>query len=94
MFLGIRRDAAARFTFVLAIPAMVAAAAKEAMALAEMPLPPGSGSLLATGIAVSAVTGYLTITFFLRFLGTNRLDLFAAYRLALAAATVVWLLKQ
>lgn len=93
MFLGIRRDAAARFTFVLAIPAMLAAAAKEAMALAEMPLPPGSGWLLSAGIVVSAVTGYLTIRFFLRFLGGHKLDVFAAYRLALAAATIVWLLK-
>ena len=94
MFLGIRRDAAARFTFLLAIPAMVAAAAKEALELREMPLPPDSGSLLVTGIVVSAVTGYLTIKFFLRYLGTNRLDLFAAYRLVLAAATMVWLLMQ
>jgi len=94
MFLGIRRDAAARFTFLLAIPAMLAAAAKETLALAEMPLPDGSMSLLAVGVLVSAVTGYLTIKFFLRYLGTNRLDLFAAYRLALAGATLVWLLKQ
>ena len=94
LFLGIRRDAAARFTFLLAIPAMLAAAAKEALALADMPLPPGSASLLAAGVVVSAMTGYLTIKFFLRFLGTNRLALFAAYRLALSAATLVWLLKQ
>ena len=94
LFLGIRRDAAARFTVVLAIPAMLAAAAKEAIALAEMPLPPGSGSLLAAGIVVSAVTGYLTIKFFLKFLGAHKLDVFAAYRLVLAAATVVWLLNS
>jgi undecaprenyl-diphosphatase len=94
MFLGIRRDAAARFTFLLAIPAMVAAAAKEALELREMPLPPGSLSLLAIGTVVSAVTGYLTITFFLRYLGTNRLDLFAAYRLVLAGATLLWLLTR
>ena len=49
MFLGMRRDAAARFTFLLAIPAMLAAAAKEALELLEMPLPDGSGSLLAVG---------------------------------------------
>jgi undecaprenyl-diphosphatase len=94
MFLGIRRDAAARFTFLLAIPAMFAAAAKEGLELREMPLPPDSVSLLVTGILVSAVTGYLTIKFFLRYLGTNRLDLFAAYRLVLSAATAVWLLAQ
>lgn len=94
MFLGIRRDAAARFTFLLAIPAMLAAAAKEGIELASMPLPAGSGSLLATGVIVSAVTGYVTIKYFLRFLASHRLDVFAVYRLALAAATVVWLMKQ
>ena len=94
MFLGIRRDAAARFTFLLAIPAMLAAAAKEALALTEMPLPANSGSLLIAGVLMSALTGYVTIKFFLRFLAGNRLDVFAAYRLALAGATVVWLLGQ
>jgi undecaprenyl-diphosphatase len=94
MFLGIRRDAAARFTFLLAIPAMVAAAATEALELREMPLPDNSVSLLVIGTLVSAVTGYLTIKFFLRYLGTNKLDVFAAYRLGLAGAAVVWLLSQ
>jgi undecaprenyl-diphosphatase len=94
MFLGIRRDAAARFTFLLAIPAMLAAAAKEALALTQMPLPADSGSMLAAGVVVSAVTGYVTIHYFLRFLAGNKLDVFAAYRLMLAAATVVWLLRQ
>lgn len=94
MFLGIRRDAAARFTFLLAIPAMMAAAAKEALELREMSLPPDSGTLLVTAIVVSGVTGYLTIKYFLRYLGTNSLDLFAAYRLLLAVATVAWLLMR
>ena len=94
MFLGIRRDAAARFTFLLAIPAMLAAAAKEAKELATMPLPPGAESLLAVGVVVSAVTGYVTIKYFLRFLAGHRLDVFAVYRLVLAAVTVVWLMKQ
>ena len=41
---------------------------------------------------VSAAVGYFTIKFFLRFLGGHKLDVFAAYRLLLAAATVVWLM--
>ena len=94
MFLGIRRDASARFTFLLAIPAMLAAAAKEAIELAEMPLPAGTGMLLVTGIVVSALTGYLTIKFFLRFLGGHKLDVFAAYRLVLAGATLAWLVTR
>lgn len=94
MFLGIRRDAAARFTFLLAIPAMVAAAAKEGLELTDMPLPPGSVQLMAVGMIVSAAVGYLTIKYFLRFLASNRLDVFAYYRLLLAAVTVAWLIRQ
>ena len=93
MFLGVRRDAAARFTFLLAIPAMIAAAAKEGLELTKMPLPPGSYQTMAVGMIVSAAVGYLTIKYFLRFLAGHRLDVFAYYRLALAAVTVVWLLR-
>ena len=92
MFLGVRRDAAARFTFLLAIPATVAAAAKEAMALSTMPLPPEAYQAITAGTVVSAGVGYLTIKYFLQFLGGHKLDVFAAYRLVLAAATTVWLI--
>jgi undecaprenyl pyrophosphate phosphatase UppP len=37
--------------------------------------------------------GFLTIKYFLRFLALHRLDVFAWYRLALAALTVLWLLR-
>jgi undecaprenyl-diphosphatase len=94
MFLGIRRDAAARFTFLLAVPAMVAAAAKEAMALREMPPLHGGYQAIGAGMIVSAGVGYLTIKYFLRFLGGHKLDVFAFYRLLLAAATVVWLMTH
>jgi undecaprenyl-diphosphatase len=94
MFLGIRRDAAARFTFLLAIPATLAAAGKEALELMEMPLGEGTITLFLIGIAVSAIVGYLTIKYFLRFLAGHKLDVFAFYRLFLAAATVVWLWRH
>ena len=92
MFLGIRRDAAARFTFLLAVPAMMAAAAKEGLELRKMPLAAGSYEVMVVGMVVSAAVGYVTIKYFLRFLATHRLDVFAYYRLLLAAVTVAWLL--
>ena len=49
--------------------------------------------LFAVGMAASAVVGYVTIKYFMRFLAGHRLDLFAYYRLALAAVTVVWLMR-
>jgi undecaprenyl-diphosphatase len=91
MFLGLRRDAAARFTFLLAIPAMLAAAAREGLELGTMELSSSSLQIMAIGVVVSAVVGYLTIKYFLRFLAGNRLDVFAYYRWALAVVTFAWL---
>ena len=94
MFLGVRRDAAARFTFLLAIPAILAAAGKESLELSGMS--PGSSTLalFAVGFVVSALVGYVTVKFLLRYLARNPLDVFAYYRLALTAATLVWLWRR
>ena len=94
MFLGLRRDAAARFTFLLAMPAMAAAAAKETLEVVQLDVPAASLQLFAVGMIVSAVVGYLTIKYFLRFLAGHKLDIFAYYRLALAGATVVWVFTR
>ena len=94
MFLGVRRDAAARFTFLLAIPATLAAAGKESLELAHMDVTGQLVTLFAVGIVVSGIVGYLTIKYFLRFLAGHKLDVFAVYRLVLAAATLVWLWRH
>jgi undecaprenyl-diphosphatase len=94
MFLGLRRDAVARFTFLLAVPATVAAAAKESLELAGMRVTGDLLVLFVIGIVVSGLVGYVTIKYFLRFLAANKLDPFAFYRLALAALTVVWLWRR
>lgn len=93
MFLGLRRDAAARFTFLLAIPAMLAAAGKETLALREVDAT-ADLRLFLVGMLVSAAVGYVTIKYFLRYLAGHRLDVFAYYRLALASATVSWLASR
>ena len=93
MLLGLRREAAARFTFLLAIPAMLAAAGKEALELRGMALPADGAQIMVIGLIVSAIVGYLTIKYFLRYLASNRLDVFAYYRWALAAVTFIWLAR-
>jgi undecaprenyl-diphosphatase len=91
LLLGLRRDAAARFTFLLSIPAILAAAGKESLVLADLGLTAEGCLLFVVGMVVSAVVGYLTIRFFLRYLAGHRLDVFAYYRFALAAVTFAWL---
>jgi len=48
-------------------------------------------ALFATGLVVSAVVGYLTVRFFMRWLAGHSLTVFAVYRFVLAAVTVAWL---
>jgi undecaprenyl-diphosphatase len=43
------------------------------------------------GMLTSAVVGYATVTYFLRYLVGHGLAVFAWYRIALAAVTLVWL---
>ena len=91
MLLGVRRPDAARFIFLLGLPAILAAAAKELPELAATGFAPGDLALLSIGIATAAAIGYLSIRFFVRYLARHSLDAFAWYRLALAASVVVWL---
>ena len=88
MLCGVRREAAARFSFLLGIPAVIAAAGKAGLELRHLPLTPDLLTIFLVGIVSSGIVGYLSVRFLLRYLATNRLDVFAYYRLALAA--VVW----
>lgn len=88
MLSGVKRADAARFTFLLGIPAVLAAAGKEGLALRKIGLTSDMALMFVVGIVTSAIVGYLTIRFLLKYLATHRLDVFAYYRFALAAA--VW----
>ena len=94
MLMGLRRDHAARFSFLLGVPAILAAAGKEGLVLLSTGLDRHTIVLFVIGVVSSAVVGYLTIKYFLRYLGQHRLDVFAYYRLALAAAVLVWMLSR
>ncbi len=89
LLLGVKRLDAARFAFLISIPAILGAAAKEGIKLRHIGLTPGMGEAFLVGIVVSAIVGYLAVAFLVRYLATHRLDLFAYYRLALAL--VVWI---
>ena len=90
MALGLRRDESARFVFLLGVPAILAAAAKEGLPFVKHGLPPGESSVFAVGMMASAVVGYFAVRFFIRYVSNHSLAVFAWYRLALAAAVVVW----
>ena len=87
----LERDVAARFSFLLGLPAIVGAG------ILKVPdFPPGTDLVPVIGAAVvSAAAGFAAIAFLLHYLRTRTLRPFAAYCvLASAAALVFWILTR
>jgi len=86
LFLGLRRETAARFSFLLSIPAVVLSGLLE---LGEFGGSEGSDLIaLAVATAFAFVSGYAAIAFLLRFLVSHTTKVFVAYRVALGAVVI------
>jgi len=81
LFSGLTREAAARFSFLLSIPAIAASGLLE-LPKALHSVNTGWTNLIVATI-VSGVVGYLSIAFLLRYLQRHTTFLFVGYRLAL-----------
>jgi undecaprenyl-diphosphatase len=90
MFMGLGRDDAARFAFLLGVPAILAAAGKEGLDLVRRGMGRGEVELFVVGAVVSGVIGYFTVKYFIRYLASHSLRPFAWYRLALASIVLIW----
>jgi len=82
LFAGQKREAAARFSFLLSIPAITASGLLELREAIEI-LPRESFVPLLVGTMVSAIVGYLSIWFLLAFLRKNSTAVFIVYRILL-----------
>ncbi|VVB67099.1 Undecaprenyl-diphosphatase [Candidatus Norongarragalina meridionalis] len=88
MLLGIKREEAAKFSFLLAIPAVLGASALEgvkAFSFAGI----GTAEIIA-GTAAAAIVGYFSIGLMLDFLRKGRLYVFSAYCVLLAFAILLF----
>ena len=85
LFIGLKRGDAARFSFLLGLPAIGASGLLEFFELLDMGM--GSEGLfnLGVGIGAAALSGYLSIGFLLRFLQSHRTDPFSLYRILLGS---------
>jgi len=90
LFVGETRETAARFSFLLSMPAIAASGLLE-LREALHRLPQDSLATLAVGTLVSAVVGYLSIWFLLRFLRTHTTGIFIGYRLIVGLAILFML---
>jgi len=90
MLRGFRREEAAAFTFLLSAPIIAAAGGKQLIDIARGD---GAGAgadlaLYATGLLTAGIVGYAAIAFLLRYLRTNTLYVFVAYRMGLGVAVL------
>lgn len=88
LFSGLNRETAARFSFLLSIPAIAASGLLE-LKEAVTKLPAGSYGSLAVATVVSGVVGYASIWFLLRYLRTHSTSIFIVYRVIVGIAILV-----
>ena len=90
LFAGQKREAAARFSFLLSIPAITASGLLELREAVKI-LPQESFVPLLVATIVSAIVGYLSIWFLLAFLRKNSTAVFIAYRIILGSVILILL---
>jgi undecaprenyl-diphosphatase len=88
LFAGQTRETAARFSFLLSIPAVGASGLLE-LREAVTKLPPGSYGALAVATVVSGIVGYASIWFLLRFLRSHSTGVFIVYRVIVGVAILI-----
>ncbi|WP_269623160.1 undecaprenyl-diphosphate phosphatase [Prochlorococcus marinus] len=86
---GLERESAARFSFLLGLPAITLAGLVELKGAIYEPNLVGVTPLL-IGICSSAFTSYLSIGFLMRFLQKNNMMIFITYRLLFGTFLLAW----
>jgi undecaprenyl-diphosphatase len=82
--LGFDREEAARFAFLLALPAIAGAGVYEGADLVAEGLPDAMAGPFLAGIVASAASGFAVIAFLLRYLRRHDFAIFLWYRVAVA----------
>jgi len=92
LLIGFNRETAARFSFLLSLPIVAGAGILKVGHLVKAGIPPGEGGILLTGVATSAVFGYLSIAFLLKLVQSHTLYPFVWYRLMVGVSFLGWYL--
>jgi undecaprenyl-diphosphatase len=88
---GLDRATAARFAFLLSIPAGLAVTAKDVLDLLDGKIAPTEINMMIVGGIAAAISGFAVIAWFLRFLRLRSLMGFAVYRVVLGVG-ILWLM--
>ena len=91
LFLNLKREEAAKFAFMLSGPVIFGAGAKKFLEVISSATLGGTDiNFFLIGIASSALFGYLTIKYFLKYLSTRTLYPFVFYRVAIGLILLVF----
>ncbi|HYR43133.1 MAG TPA: undecaprenyl-diphosphatase UppP [Terriglobia bacterium] len=89
LFRGLKRDAAARFSFYLSTPIIAGAVGKRSLEILKAGATVEQLTPFIVGILASGIVGYLAIAFLMRYLQTHTTYLFVYYRVALGIAVLL-----
>jgi len=92
LFMGLKRETAARFSFLLSIPAVFGSGLLEFYQSLDYITTDGLLTL-AVATIIAAVSGYASIAFLLKFLRTRSTMLFVFYRIALGICILLWMVN-
>ncbi|MBF0459041.1 MAG: undecaprenyl-diphosphate phosphatase [Nitrospirae bacterium] len=91
LFLGMRREEAARFSFLMSTPIVAGAAVLHGIHILHGKAEAIDPKIFIAGVAASFVSGLIAITWLLKFLKRFSLTFFVYYRFALAAIIIAWI---
>ena len=92
LFLGLRREEAARFSFLMSVPIIAGAGGLKVGEVISNGMSASQTLLFVVGFVSSAAVGYVTIRFLLNYLTNHSLRAFAFYRFAVAGVVTILLL--
>jgi undecaprenyl-diphosphatase len=93
LMLGFTRETAARFSFLMSLPIVAGAALLKTVDIFKHGIPAGEGLPMLIGIVASAITGYISVAFLLRFVQKQSLAPFVWYRVVVGAGLIIAILS-
>lgn len=82
--LGVRQEQAARFSFIMVLPLILAATALEFLDMLQVGITSGEYSILGLGLIVSFIVGYVSLKWLLQLLQKGKFHYFAWYCFSIA----------
>lgn len=89
LFRGMTREAAARFSFLLAVPILAGASLRKLLEINQLGIPEGEAMSLLVGFFTALIVGHVTIKVFMRFLQKKTLYVFVHYRILLGIVILI-----